>query len=123
MPTGHDATRTLRQLALAATAGGLIMGATIGYAMLFGDLSREGPRLLAMPWGVVSLVDIYLGLFLVALWVLWREQFSMAGYGWALMVLLLGNFVTCIYLIKACLDGNGSIIRLLTGRQFERHRP
>ena len=62
----------LRLLAVVACIGFVLMSATIIYALLFGDLMVEGPVLADMPWGLVSLVDIYLGLLLFSLWVIWR---------------------------------------------------
>ena len=41
--------------------GLLAMTGILIYAFTMGNFSSEGTKLLAMPWGVVSLVDLYVG--------------------------------------------------------------
>ena len=54
----------IRFVILAAGAGFVIMAGTILYAVLHGNFRTEGALLLEMSWGLVSLVDIYLGLLI-----------------------------------------------------------
>ncbi len=111
----HQQQTSLRLLAIFAGLGALIMFAFIVRALIVGDFSDEGPLLVTMPWGLVSLVDIYLGLLLFCLWVLWREGFSKAAFAWAILILVLGNMLSCLYVLKACHDAQGSIRRFLLG--------
>ena len=37
------------------------MGTGLLYAAVRGDLSSDGPALLANPWGVATLVEVYVG--------------------------------------------------------------
>ena len=46
---------------LVAAVGLLAMGAALVYGFTVGDFAGEGSVLLSMPWGVVSLVDVYVG--------------------------------------------------------------
>lgn len=51
------------------------------------------------PWGKVAMVDLYLGLFVVALLIIIFEQARWPGFIWAMAVLLLGNPVAVVYLL------------------------
>ena len=55
-------------LGLLAMTGILIYGFTVG------DFAAEGSKLLAMPWGIVSLVDLYVGFALFSCWIVFREK-------------------------------------------------
>jgi len=60
--------KVLSLLGLLAMTGVLIYGFTVG------DFAGEGARLLAMPWGIVSLVDLYVGFTLFSAWIVFRER-------------------------------------------------
>ena len=62
---------------LIALAGLLAMTAILVYGFTVGNFSAEGAKLLAMPWGIVSLVDLYVGFALFSGWIVFREK---AGY-------------------------------------------
>lgn len=100
---------------LASFAGFLIMAGTIIYALVSGSFWTEGPVLVDMPWGLVSLVDIYLGLLIFSAWVLWREQFSLIAGLWALLIIILGNMITCLYILKACWTADGDMVKFWHG--------
>ncbi|MFT7457877.1 MAG: hypothetical protein ACI909_000545 [Planctomycetota bacterium] len=119
MKTGKAKPGMLRPLVLVASAGFIIMAGFIIYAMMIGNLMTEGSTLLAMPWGMVSLVDIYLGLILFSLWVVWREDFSLAGICWAVLIISLGNMLSCLYILKACRDAGRNMKKFWLGRQLE----
>ena len=109
----------LRLFLFAAGAGFIVMTGTIFYAISTGDLSVEGPALLEMSWGLVSLVDIYLGLILFSSWVLWREQFSLNGLAWVFFINTLGNMVSCLYVIRAAYLANGNMTRFWLGNTLQ----
>ena len=110
----------LRALGLAATLGFLLMSASIIHAFVSGDLSIEGPQMANMPWGIVSLVDIYLGLLLFSIWILWRESFSLAGLVWFLLVVILGNLFSCLYILKALGEARGDVHKFWLGKHASR---
>jgi len=112
--------RALRFLFVVACAGFIIMSATVLYAIVFGNLFIEGPQLVDMPWGLVSLVDIYLGLMLFSLWVIWREEYSPIGLLWMILIISLGNMISCIYIIKACWQAEGNISKFWLGSQMSK---
>jgi hypothetical protein len=69
----------------------IIFTALIGWASVRGDFGAEFAAITAMPWGRISLIDLYLGflLFGFAVWVV--EKDLKTRLVWALPVLVLGN--------------------------------
>jgi hypothetical protein len=84
---------------------GLAVSAAMLVAILFGlaqgDLAAEGSQIWGMPWGRVSLVDLYLGLAIFGVWVGVREGSVAAKAAWWASLLLLGNLAAGIYLTVA----------------------
>lgn len=76
-------------------------------AISTGHLLMEGRALLAMPWGRMSLVDIYTGLLLFCCWIGWREQNKYVAIFWMLMLLVLGNLASCLYVLMALYQAHG----------------
>jgi len=68
-----------------------------------------------LPWGIVSLVDLYGGFILVCLWIAYKESFS-ATIIWSFFVLILGNLTTAIYVIYSINKSNGDIAHFFMGK-------
>lgn len=49
------------------------MGDILVYAFLVGDFAAEGSQLTSVLWGIVSLVDLYVGFALFAGWIIYQE--------------------------------------------------
>ena len=81
--------------------GLLAMSGIILRGFIVGNFSAEGNQLLAMPWGQVSMVDLFSG------WIVYREK-SIAAKGiWILLMLALGNWTASLYVFLA-LQNSGS---------------
>lgn len=106
----------MRVIVIAASTGFALMCGCVIHAMIYGSLLREGPILVDMPWGLVSLVDIYLGLILFSFWVLWREKLSLTGFCWTVSIISLGNMLSCVYILKACREAQGNMMVFWLGR-------
>ncbi|MFT5133774.1 MAG: hypothetical protein ACI9SC_002247, partial [Gammaproteobacteria bacterium] len=49
----------------------------------------------------------------------WREDFSLAGICWAVLIISLGNMLSCLYILKACRDAGRNMKKFWLGRQLE----
>lgn len=87
-----------------ALAGLLVMTLAIAYGTLYGDFREEGGVLIRMPWGIVTLVDLYVGLLLFSGWVLRRERNGLVAGAWITAFIATGNLATCCYVLKAAAD-------------------
>ncbi len=81
---------------LLSTALALVMAAAIVWAAIDGDFSADGEQILGLPWGVVSIIDVYVGAALVATWIWWRDGPSQ-GLVWLLLLVVLGHLATALY--------------------------
>lgn len=106
----------LRYVAVALAGAGAMLVA-VGYALMHGNLAAEGGRLIGMPWGIVTLVDVYVGLILFSGWVLWREASRIAAAAWIAVFLAGGNLATCCYVIKAAIESRRDSGRFWMGKQ------
>lgn len=84
-----------------ALIGTIVMGAGILYAFIKGDFSGEGAVLLTMPWGIVSLLDLYTGFTLFSLWITYREKSVVKAAVWIGFLMTLGFFAGSIYTLVA----------------------
>jgi len=102
--SGLGAALPAAPVVILALAGAAAMLAVIGRAMMQGSFSAEGGELMAMPWGVVTLADVYVGLALFSGWVSWRERSRASAAAWIVAFVLAGNLATCSYVVKAVLE-------------------
>jgi hypothetical protein len=99
--------------------GFLATGGIILYALTVGDIWAEGLQLLSMPWGIVSLVDLYTGFILFAGWIAYREKSIGRAAIWIILLLILGFFLGCIYAFVAFQTSNGSWRRFWLGHRWQ----
>jgi hypothetical protein len=77
-----------------------IMFGFLTLAILRGDFGPETGLIAALPWGQMTLVDLYSGFIIFGLFVIWQEEHLYFAALWIALILLLGNIVSIIYLIK-----------------------
>jgi len=61
-------------LEIISLIGVLAMSGSITWAVASGNFSEEGGKLLSMPWGIVSMVDLYVGFTLFSCWIVYRDK-------------------------------------------------
>lgn len=105
------------RLAMVVTGlGAAAMGAVLIYAFTQGDIAAEGAQLLSMPWGIVSLVDLYVGFALFSGWIVYREESLVRAIVWILFVMVLGFFTASLYAFLALRGSGGDWRRFWMGR-------
>lgn len=81
---------------------GILLGlllAAIAVAVHHSDVITGLQRVIAHPWGVVTLLDLGVGLLFVAAWIAVVEPRPRCAAGWIIALFLLGNVVTLVYLL------------------------
>ena len=101
---------------LIALAGLLAMTAVLVYGFTVGNFSAEGARLLAMPWGIVSLVDLYVGFALFSCWIVFREQAWLPALIWVVLMMVLGFWAGALYTFIALQTSDGDWKRFWLGK-------
>ncbi|MEM7406711.1 MAG: DUF1475 family protein [Pseudomonadota bacterium] len=107
MTSAPSGTAMPRWLIAIAAGVFVVLAGSIGWASTNGALGDEFPALVAMPWGFVTVVDLYAGLVLVAAWVVWREPRWPVALLWTLALFSFGNLATCVYLLLALRQSRG----------------
>jgi hypothetical protein len=103
--------KAIALLGILAMTGVLIYGFTVG------DFAGEGSRLLAMPWGIVSLVDLYVGFTLFSAWIVFRERSFGRSFIWVVLMMALGFFTASLYTFLALQSSGGDWHKVWFGRR------
>lgn len=62
-----------------------------------GNFFDDGSIIVNNPWGIVSLVDLYVGFGLFALWIGFREKYILSAILWIALLMVLGFFIGALY--------------------------
>jgi hypothetical protein len=104
---------------LIALIGLLAMTGVLVYGFLGGDFGAEGALLTSMPWGIVSLVDLYVGFTLFSCWIVYRERSVLRSVVWVILMMVLGFFTASLYVLIALQTSNGDWKRFWMGKRAE----
>ena len=96
--------------------GILAMTAVLIYGFTIGDFSGEGSQLINMPWGIVSLVDLYTGFTLFSMWILYREKSLPVAILWVIAMMTLGFFAGSLYAFINLMSSNGEWRKFWLGK-------
>ncbi len=105
-------TKTLAWLGLAAMTTALIYGFTVG------NFSADGGEILANPWGIVSMVDLYTGFTLFSIWIAYREKSVWRAVIWVVLMMVLGFFTGALYTLIAAYTSQGDWQRFWLGSRY-----
>ncbi len=100
-----------------ALIGLIAMTAVLIYGFGIGNFSAEGARLMAMPWGVVSLVDLYVGFALFSCWIVFRENAWLPSVVWVVLMMVLGFWAGALYTLIAVRGSGGDWHRFWYGKR------
>ncbi len=103
--------KVIALLGLLAMSGFLIYGFTAG------DFVGEGKQLLSMPWGIVSLVDLYVGFILFSTWIVYRERSLWRSVIWVVLIMVLGFWSASLYTLVALQSSGGDWKRFWMGQR------
>lgn len=98
-------------LGLLAMSAGLLNG------FINGDFFIDGAALFENPWGVMSLIDLYVGFVLFSLWIVYRESSKISIFIWVLAMMILGFFTACIYILIALYTSDGDWDYIFHGKK------
>ena len=91
-----------------AVFGLMAMTVALIYGFTAGDFGREGSVLLSVPWGAVSLVDVYVGLALFSGWVVYRDKDPARSVLWIVLLSGLGFWAASLCTLLALQKSGGS---------------
>jgi len=98
-----------------ALLGLLAMTAVLIYGFTAGNFVEDGAQLLSNPWGIVSIVDLYVGFMLFSGWIIYREESVIGAIVWVFFMLVLGFFTGALYTLIALQTSGGDWRRFFMG--------
>ncbi len=98
-----------------AWLGVIAMTAVLLNGFIRGDFAKDGGELLANPWGIVSLVDLYVGFALFSLWIGFREKNMPLAVLWIILMMVLGFFTGSLYVLLALYQSKGDWLTFFFG--------
>jgi hypothetical protein len=95
----------------------LVMLGMLIYGLAVGDFFREGVQIAALPWGQATLVDVFIGLTLFSIWVVYRERSRARSLIWIVLLFALGNLTSALYVFMALQKSGGDWNRFFHGQR------
>lgn len=109
----------MRIAKIIAWLGLIAMTAVLLNGFINGDFGKDGGELLRNPWGIVSLVDLYVGFALFSLWIGFREKSIIAAVIWIILMMVLGFFTASLYILIALYRSKGDWLKFFFGGRKE----
>lgn len=106
----------MKLIRLFAWISSLIMTFMIIFSLLTGNFFEQGSILMGLVWGQMSLVDLYVGFFLVYLWIYYKESKLLPKIIWAILLIVTGSLATAVYVLIESYRTN-TIEELLTQKK------
>lgn len=97
------------------------MSAVLIYGFSAGNFIQDGKELLANPWGIVSLVDLYVGFVLFSVWIVYREKSPSRSAIWVILMMVLGFFTGALYSVIALETSHGDWQKFWLGHHAPMH--
>lgn len=88
----------MKQAKIIAWLGVIAMTAGLANAFINGSFSKDGAALLANPWGVMSMVDLYVGFVLFSMWIVFRERSMALIIVLIVLTMIFGFLITALYI-------------------------
>jgi len=102
--------------------GVLAMTIVLLYGFIVGSFFEDGGEIMRNPWGIVSLVDLYVGFILFSMWILYRETNLINGMIWVILMMVLGFFTGALYVFLALVKSKGSMDTFFHGEKVLNER-
>lgn len=89
----------LKLIKLLSFLGVIAMTIALLNGFIHGSFFEDGNVILNNPWGIVSLVDLYVGFMFFALWIAFREDSILYAILWIISLMILGFFIGALYVL------------------------
>ena len=99
--------------------GLLAMTLVLIYGFTAGNFREDGAALLSNPWGIVSIVDLYVGFILFSGWIIYREKSVVRSIIWVILMMVLGFFTGSLYTFIALQNSDGDWHRFWMGKRAD----
>lgn len=106
----------MRVAKILAGIGLAAMSIVLIYGFTKGDFASDGSLLLGNPWGIVSMVDLYVGFVLFSGWIVFREEKILTSILWVIFMMVLGFFTGSLYVLVSLYKSQGNWEKFWLGK-------
>lgn len=97
----------MKTVKIVSLLGIIAMSIVLVYGFGVGDFGADGALILANPWGIVSLVDLYTGFILFSLWIIFRESNLFITFLWVAGMMIFGFLTGAVYVFITAIQSKG----------------
>lgn len=105
-----------------ALIGLLAMSAVLIFAFTTGNFGTDGAKILANPWGIVSLVDLYVGFIIFSIWIVFREKSWLSALIWVVLMMVMGFWTGALYMLIALFKADSNWEKFWLGHRYKINR-
>lgn len=102
-----------------AWIGLLAMTVALLNGFINGNFAEDGNMIINNPWGIVSLVDLYVGFALFAMWMAFREKNLLSSVLWITSLMILGFFIGSLYVLVSLYRSHNNWLTFFLGSRKE----
>ncbi len=95
--------------------GIIAMGYGLYNGFVNGDFLVDGKEIMDNPWGIMSLIDIYVSMLIFSAWVAYRESSIIKIVIWIILNIGLGSLAVCVYVLIAMFKSKGDWLTFFMG--------
>lgn len=92
---------------------------SLGNVFLNGDLAVEASALLKNNWGIMSLVDLFAGIFIFSSWIIFREKNLLLILVLLILMLFFGFLTASLYILFNLYRSRGDLTKFFLGSRRE----
>jgi hypothetical protein len=107
----------MKTVKIVSFLGIVAMSVVLIYGFGVGDFSADGALILANPWGIVSLVDLYTGFILFSLWIIFREVNLFIIILWVAAMMIFGFLTGAVYVFVTAIQSKGDWATFFMGNR------
>jgi len=95
--------------------GLLSMTAVLLYGFIFGNFFTDGSLILSNPWGIVSMVDLYVGFFLFTIFIFHKTKNPLERVLWFIAMMVFGFFTGALFVLYHLIKSKGDMTKFFSG--------
>lgn len=84
-----------------------------------GDFLVDGAALLANLWGIMSMIDLYVGFTWFSMWIVFRESNRYVAIIWVIAMMILGFFTGALYILFVLYTSKDSWPHVMMGKHSQ----
>ncbi len=88
----------MKTVRIISAIGAILMIVGLSNGFINGNFSEDGSMILSNPWGIVSLVDLYVGFVLFSMWIVFREKNIIKAVVLVVLMMVFGFLTGALYL-------------------------